>query len=213
MDTYTFSLALGAAGLTVMAASGLGRHGHGGRGGHHGPHGHHGAAHHGAVHHHDAAAHHHGAHHGAHQHGAQHVLASLVSPRVVCSALVGFGATGLLARPLLDGVALLALALLGAVAFERLVVAPLWDFLLRFASAPARTLESALLDEARAASGFDANGQGLVALEVDGQVVQVLGTLRHEDRALGLRVRAGDRLRVENVDAERHRCTVSYLGR
>ena len=64
-----------------------------------------------------------------------------------------------------------------------------------------------------AASGFDANGQGLVTLEVDGQVVQVLGTLRHEDRALGLRVRAGDRLRVENVDAERHRCTVSFLGR
>ena len=196
MDTYTFSLALGAAGLTVMAAGGLGRHGHQAHHGH--------AGHHGAAHHHDAAPHH---------HDARDVLTSLVSPRVVCSALVGFGATGLLLRPFIGGVALVALALLGGVAFERFVVAPLWRFLLRFASAPARTLESALLDEARAASGFDANGQGLVALEVDGQVVQVLGTLRREDRALGLRVRAGDRLRVEDVDPERHRCTVSFLGR
>ncbi|GLC25313.1 hypothetical protein [Roseisolibacter agri] len=217
MDTYTFSLALGAAGLTVMAASGLGRHGHHGQSGHqvhHGPDGHHGHDH-GAAHHHDAAPHHGAAQHAAapHHHGGRDVLWSLASPRVLCSALVGFGATGLLLRPFVGGVALVALALLGGVAFERLVVAPLWRFLLRFASAPARTLESALLDEARAASGFDANGQGLVALEVDGQVVQVLGTLRHEDRVLGLRVRAGDRLRVEHVDPERHRCTVSFLGR
>jgi translation initiation factor IF-1 len=44
-------------------------------------------------------------------------------------------------------------------------------------------------------------------------VVQVLGTLRAEDRALGVRVRAGDRVRIEDVDVERNRCTVSYLGR
>jgi hypothetical protein len=208
MDAYTFSLALGAAGLAVMATSGLGRHGHAG---------HHGHATHAG---HDAPVGHAGAHH-AHAHGhahapgdhAPHAAWTLASPRVLFSALVGFGATGLLARPLLGGVALAALALLGGVVFERLVVRPLWDFLFRFASAPARTLESTLLDEARAASGFDARGQGLVALELDGQVVQVLGTLRAEDRALGLRVRAGDRLRVEEVDAERHRCTVSYLGR
>jgi hypothetical protein len=131
----------------------------------------------------------------------------------VFSALLGFGATGLLARPALGGVVLLALAVLGGVVFERFVVTPLWNFLLRFASAPARTLESTLLDEARAASGFDANGEGLVAVEVDGQVVQVLGRLRAEDHAMGLRVRAGDRLRVEDVDAARNRCTVSYLGR
>jgi hypothetical protein len=44
-------------------------------------------------------------------------------------------------------------------------------------------------------------------------VVQLLGELRPEDRAAGVRVRAGDRLRVEDVDGERNRCTVSYLGR
>jgi len=64
----------------------------------------------------------------------------------------------------------------------------------------------------RAATGFDANGQGLVTAEVDGQVIQVLGTLRSEDRAAGIRVRSGDRLRVEDVDSRRNRCTVSYVG-
>ena len=87
------------------------------------------------------------------------------------------------------------------------------NLLLAFASSPAQTLETTLFDEARAASGFDANGEGLVAVDVDGQVVQVLGTLRLEDRALGVRVRAGDRLRIEDVDGEKHRCTVSFLGR
>jgi hypothetical protein len=204
MDIYWFGLVLGGAGLGIMALSGLGRHGN--HGGHHGAHhgGHHGGHH---VAHHGADAHGHHAHHG------HHTLWSVVSPRVVFSALLGFGATGILARGALGGAVLFALAVVGGVVFERFVVTPVWNFLLRFASAPARTLESTLLDEARAASGFDANGQGLVALELDGQVVQVLGTLRPEDRALGLRVRAGDRLRIEDVDAERHRCTVSYVGR
>ena len=57
------------------------------------------------------------------------------------------------------------------------------------------------------------SGGVLIAVDVDGQVVQVLGTLRREDRALGVRVRAGDRLRIEDVDGAKHRCTVSYLGR
>jgi hypothetical protein len=202
MDIYSFGLVLGGAGLGIMALGGLGRHGH------HGHHGH--GAHHGA-HHGPHDAHHAGHHaHAGHHH---HTLWAIVSPRVVFSALLGFGATGLLARGAVGGALLLALAVVGGVAFERLVVTPLWNFLLRFASAPARTLESTLLDEARAASGFDANGQGLVALELDGQVVQVLGTLREEDRAVGVRVRAGDRLRIEDVDTARHRCTVSYVGR
>jgi hypothetical protein len=131
---------------------------------------------------------------------------------VLFSVLVGFGATGLLAGGLLGGVALAALAVAGGVAFEALLVRPLWNLAFRFASAPALTLGSALLDEARATSRFDANGQGLIAVEVDGQLVQVLGTLRPEERASGIRIRAGDRVRIEEVDEERGRCTVSFAG-
>ncbi len=128
------------------------------------------------------------------------------------SVLVGFGTTGLLLRTALVEPLVFAAAVGGGVLFERGIVGPVWNFLLRFASAPALTLESCILDEVRAASGFDSNGQGLVTAEVDGQVIQVLGTLRPEDRAAGIRVRSGDRLRVEDVDSRRNRCTVSYVG-
>jgi hypothetical protein len=73
-------------------------------------------------------------------------------------------------------------------------------------------LVAAVSDEATAVTAFDANGQGIVSLEVDGQVVQILATLRPDDRALGAaRVRAGQRVRIEDVDAEQNRCTVSLI--
>jgi|SRR6185437_4133604 hypothetical protein len=219
MDSYTFALVLGGTGLVAMAATGLAHSGsHDGAGGHdagghaHLPHAD-GAGHPG----HAAGAHAAGAHAAGrtaahHTGGLKSTLLSLASPRVLFSLLVGFGLTGVVARPLLGGIALLVVAVAGAVVFERALVAPLWRGLFRFASNPATTLEGSLLSEARAASGFDNNGQGLVAVEVDGQIVQCLGTLREDDLALGVRVRAGDVLRVEQVDAARSRCTVSYVG-
>ena len=220
MDIYMLGLGVGVVGLGAMALSGVshagGTHaghgvgGHGAHGGHlHAGHGTHvGHAHHGGT---GLGAR--GSHgHGATQ-GASSFLLALASPRVLFSFLVGFGAVGLVARPLVAGVLLLALAVAGGIAFEALAVRPLWNFLFRFASAPAVMLDSVILDEARAASAFDGNGQGLVAIELDGQIIQVLGTLRLEDRQAGIRVRGGDRLRVEEVDGARNRCTVSYLGR
>ncbi|HEX2780955.1 MAG TPA: hypothetical protein VHM30_15755 [Gemmatimonadaceae bacterium] len=214
MDLYTFSLALGGVGLGVMAIAGFGHLG-----------GHHGHAHHGGTGAHGS----HGAHaghaaHSGHHHDASlgapggakllsHGVSALISPRIVFSFLVGFGAAGLLLRPLVaGGWLLLAMTLVSGILFERLLVAPLWRFVSRFESRPALTLDSCITDEARAVSSFDARGQGLVAVELDGQLVQVLGTLRHEDRDAGVRVRAGDRLRVEDVDGARNRCTVSWLG-
>ena len=52
---------------------------------------------------------------------------------------------------------------------------------------------------------------GVIALEMDGQMVQLLGTLQSDDRAMAF-VRAGTRLRIEDVDAARNRCTVSLLS-
>jgi hypothetical protein len=222
MDSYTFSLALGGAGLVAMAATGLAHSGsHPGTGAVQNGAGHSSSLGHG--HPGDSAAHAPQGHmaelhlagrvsaHGTG--GLKSTLLSLASPRALFSLLVGFGLTGIVARPFLGGIALFAAALAGAIVFERVLVEPLWRSLFRFASNPATTLEDSLMSEARAASGFDDKGQGLVAIEVDGQIVQCLGTLRSDDLALGVHVRAGDVLRVEDVDAVRSRCTVSFIGR
>jgi hypothetical protein len=104
---------------------------------------------------------------------------------------------------------LFAAALGVGILFERVLVTPIWNFMFRFASAPALTLESAVSDEARAVTSFDANGQGLIAVELDGQSVQLLGTLQPSDRAMHVKVPAGARLRIEEVDSARNRCIVS----
>lgn len=221
MDLYGFCVALGGTGLAVMAVGGLAHVGHHGHGGHGGDGAHAGHAHAGHVdtgHHavlgdHAHAGHASHSHHGGqgHEHGASWLF-SLLSPRVLFALLVGFGAGGLLAAPLGEpwraGAATLA-----AVAFEGLLVGPLWRMLFRFESSPAATLESAIEDDARAVMSFDANGQGLVALDVDGQIVQLLATLSPGDRARGARVRSGDLVRVSSIDAARHRCTVRIPDR
>ncbi|MEA2763610.1 MAG: hypothetical protein QOK07_14 [Gemmatimonadaceae bacterium] len=137
---------------------------------------------------------------------------SWLSPRVLFNFLVGFGATGLIVEKLVGPVLALPIAFVGGVAFEVFVVRPIFNSLFRFESAPAQTLESALMSEGRAVTGFDANGNGLISLELGGEVVQVLGTQLKEDRASGVRIRAGDTVRVEEVDGARNRCTVSRIG-
>ncbi len=218
MDLYISSLLLGAIGLGTMALSGLGNRGHSGA------HGHSHSAHGG-----DALGHVHGGHsHAGHVHAHGHAIAhnvgtslaqsvaskafwSITSPRFLFSFALGFGVAGELFKPVLGGPALLAAAIGGGILFERLLVSPLWNFAMRFASKPAETLESAITDEATAVTSFDNNGQGIVSLEVDGQIHQILATLKASDRLPGTRVRAGQRLRVDEVDAERNRCTVTLL--
>ena len=113
-------------------------------------------------------------------------------------------------RPLLgEGIILCGSALAIGIVFERALVTPLWNFAFRFASNPALTLESAIMSDATAVTAFDAHGQGLIAVEVDGRLVQLLGTLQQVDKELRSKVVAGSRLRIEAVDAARNRCTVS----
>jgi hypothetical protein len=123
--------------------------------------------------------------------------------------LVGFGATGLLLQHRVSGLILLGVALLGGIAFEGLLMRPLWSLASRFESDPAMTLETGVMDDAEAVTGFNRQGEGLVRLDLDGQVVQLLGVLTANERAAGVRVAAGDRLLVEAVDPARQRCTVS----
>ena len=203
MDLYISSMLLGVIGLAAMALSGFGHAGHAGHGHGHGGHGH------------SHAGHGHGGHsHAGHGHNTQSPASfvwAIASPRFLFSLALGFGAVGELLRPMLGGPFLLAAAVVGGVAFERLLVAPLWNFTMRFASAPAATLESAVADEATAVTAFDANGQGIVSVEVDGQIVQVLATLQPGDQNPGVRVRAGQRVRIEDVNAATNRCTVSLI--
>ena len=205
MDLYISSLLLGAGGLAVMALSGLGARGHGGsshvghaRGGN------------------GNAGHGHGAHaHGAHLNGARGAASrtfwNITSPRFLFSVALGFGAIGEATRPLLGGALQIAAALAGGILFERAIVSPLWNFSMRFASSPALTLESAVADEATAVTSFDADGHGIVSIEIDGQIVQCLATLKPDDRDLGVRVRVGQRVRIDDVNSAQNRCTVSLL--
>jgi hypothetical protein len=212
MDLYISSLLLGAGGLAVMALSGLGARGHGGSS--HAGHGHaHGGTH--------GLAHQHGVQHAAHAlarggksapaGAASRTFWTITSPRFLFSLALGFGAVGEATQSILGGSLRLAAAIAGGVLFERAIVSPLWNFAMRFASTPALTLESAVTDEATAVTSFDANGQGIVSLEVDGQIVQILATLNSGDRDLGIRVRAGQRVRIEDVNSAQNRCTVSLI--
>ena len=201
MDPYLFTLGLSVTVLFLMAVLGLSHH--------HAPgktaavHGHgHGHSH-GLKVHHDTRT------------GTGATLLAMLSPRTFFSFLLGFGATGLLLRPLLPvpAVALFIFAVLGGWGFETLVMNPLWNFLFRFASTPARTLDMLALETGHAATDFDASGHGLISVQLDGQVRQVLGTLPPEERGPGVpRVRTGDRLFIRAVDRHRNTCTVSRQG-
>ena len=197
MTAYTIALTIGAVGLATMALGGVGRHGAHSHGGH---------AHGLKV---NLRAR--GARAGRSTRDATSMLAALVSPRVLFSLFVGFGATGVVLGNVLAGPALAASAILGAFGFERLLVAPMWRSMMRFAAEPARTLESCIADEVEAVTAFDHDGNGLVAVELDGQVTHVLARLRPEDRSAGAVVHAGDKLRIEDVDPQHNRCTVTSL--
>lgn len=194
MDLYIFCVVLGAAGMAAMALLGF-TSSHGGGG-----------------HAHDAT-HGHVVHHGhVHTESWKSTAWSWLSPRVLFNVLVGFGATGLITEKLIGPVLALPVALVGGLAFEAVVVRPIFNSLFRFESQPAQTLESAIMSQGKAVTGFDVNGNGLVSLELGGEVVQILGTLTPNERGAGIRVRAGDALRIEDIDSKRNRCTVSRIG-
>ncbi len=220
MDAYSFSLALGGLGLAVMGLRAAGQgHSHGSgqshspshHGGGHQGHAGHGPAGHGAASAGQAAGHQVAHHHPGAPKGFGKSAWAWASPRVWFSVLVGAGASGLLAKAFLFEPLVLLIAVAGGLAFERFLVGPIWNFLLRFESRPALSLESTLYEEVLADTDFDQAGQGIVKVELDGQIVQLLGTLAPADRA-GDRVRRGARLRVEEVDAGRNRCVVSRIG-
>ena len=202
MDVYLFSLCLSFGGLLLMALLGFGHH-HAGHG--------HGHVRGGRFPVHKSS----GRAHGGVRPTTAMMFLGFFSPRVFFSVLLGFGATGLIVRSVAvwSPLWLAVFAVIGGLAFERFVFQPFWNLLFGFASRPARMLDTTVAEEGAAATDFDAAGQGIVALELDGQVRQVLGTLPPAERVPSLgRVRTGDRLVVRAVDHRRNTCTVSRAG-
>lgn len=145
-------------------------------------------------------------------HSLTHLLLSWMSPRVIFGALVGFGAAGMLLRPVLAAPLTAVAAVVAGIGFEAGLLGPVWSLMFRFAGTPARTLADAWMETATATMAFDASGDGLVQIELNGELRQILARLRVQDRRSGVHVRMGDRLRVEEVDPEKNECVVAWLG-
>ena len=130
------------------------------------------------------------------------------SPRLIFSLLALYGAfaNALERAAHISPVAAALVAIVPALAVERFLVTPLWNLVFRFEAAPCSPLDLLILAEARAVTPFR-NGRGIVELVRDGRTVQLRAEL--VDKQAGLPVRVGDRLRVEEVDAQRERLTVS----
>jgi membrane protein implicated in regulation of membrane protease activity len=195
-------LLVGLVGFVVMvllsAFAGHGSsHGHG----HGSNHGHgHGSSH---THGHGSSHTHHSSHGSEHHHGHHAEMANpwlqimaWFSPRAIFTLCLGFGATGMALNGLSPWFSVL-LALIGAIILEGLLVRPYWNALLGFASHPAQTLESLEGQTGYAITRFNANGEGLVRLLLDGQERQVLGRL--EPLQIGKPVVVGTLLRILEV--------------
>lgn len=134
-------------------------------------------------------------------------LLAWLSPIYICGAVLGFGATGTLVSPILQGWLQLGAALVGAYVLCSFCIRPLLTGVQKWASLPAKTLTDAMLENGTAVTDFDSQGYGLVRLNLDGQVLQLLGQLAPEERR-GDRVRSGETLFVRSVDPAKQRCIV-----
>ena len=133
------------------------------------------------------------------------LILGLLSPLLVFSVCLGAGATGIaLEKSLKNGLTLGFLALLGGLVFYFLIARPMLGLALRFASRPAQTLIDAVASDAEAMSRFDARGQGIVKLNVDGRLVRLLAQLDSPAD-----VSPGDKLVVLSVDTRRNTCRVA----
>ncbi|HUJ61569.1 MAG TPA: hypothetical protein VLX92_23855 [Kofleriaceae bacterium] len=133
----------------------------------------------------------------------------LPSPRLVFSLLALYGAFGgvFAAAHLALGWAALA-AIVPTAIVERFAVTPLWRLLFRYQGLPSSPLAEVVMSEATAVSAFR-RGRGIVSVVRDGRLVQF--SARLVDAQVGVVVQVGDRLRVEDVEPERERLTVSIL--
>jgi hypothetical protein len=135
-------------------------------------------------------------------------LRLLPSPRAVCSVLALYGAFGnaLLHAAHFPFALAATLALAPAILVEWALVRPVWNLVFRFQGQPSSPLDALILAEATAVVPFR-NGRGVVSVVRDGRLVQLAARLCDAQAAWPVKV--GDRLQIEEVDAERERVTVA----
>ena len=133
--------------------------------------------------------------------GFLEAIIGVFSPLGLFSLCLGAGAVGMLTGRWWW-------AALGALLLWKLAIEPLQELILRFESEPAKNLEGACATEATVQSRFDASGQGMVSLTVDGQIRRVLAKLSEGDPA---ELTVGEKLVVVDVDTKRNTCRVARL--
>lgn len=161
---------------------------------------------------------------GGHAHGGHHILAGAKglrmgnpskalsifpsSPMDLFSLALGGGLAGLAAKDVAEPVRA-AIALLGALLFQFGIAKPLLGLFLKFSTRPSDGLAGTVARAASAETRFDGEGRGLVALELDGETIQVLARLEPDELAAGVRVGRGDVLVVTSVDERRNSVVVT----
>jgi len=135
----------------------------------------------------------------------------LLSPMDLFAMAFGAGTAGVLLQGVLAPGLLIYAAIAGALAFNFLVMKPIFALAMKFASRPSEGLEGTVALQGRAITKFDTEGKGLVQLTLDGQIVQLLASLDPAERELGENVVKGDDVTVLEVDAKRNMCTISKL--
>lgn len=137
------------------------------------------------------------------------VLAFIPSPLDLFCFLTGAGLAGMIFQNLVPTSILWIIVVFGAAAFDFVFVKPLFALFLRFASRPTEGLEGAVASTAEVITHFDRKGQGLVRVNLDGQIVQLLARLSPDERERGVRVKKGDQVVVTEVNPTASTCTVT----
>ena len=132
----------------------------------------------------------------------------LLSPISWFSWAIGAGITGLALRTVVREPWTALAAAAGALLFNAAVIQPVVGLVESFASRPAENLEGCLLQTVEAVTGFNAQGEGLVRVTVDGRSEDILARLTDTELREGARVRRGDRLLIEEVDSQKNSCRV-----
>ncbi len=149
---------------------------------------------------------------GTHSHGLGneilHTLPLLFSPMNLFSMALAMGATGVLLKDKLTGPILWLAAIAGGLLFTFLLIRPMMNLILNFATKPSQGLASQLAHAAEAISNFDANGQGLIRVTVDGEVKQLLATLDPLERERGVTISKGEEVMIAEINADRGTCVV-----
>lgn len=123
--------------------------------------------------------------------------------------MCGAGAVGLLVKPILAGALLTLAAVTGALIFDIGIVRTLAHFVERWSADPSSGLEGTIAHSGEAVTNFDAKGQGVIRLTLDGQIVQLLATLENTEIQAGVKVKKGDSLMVVQVDGTKNKCLVT----